>query len=61
MHSYQFSYLEMNSSYYVEICKFFFNDNSVYMSLAPVSEDEKIEIDDGKWVLAKDVEGFILS
>ena len=57
---YKFTYVEF-LPYYVERCKFFFNDDSVYMSLDPFSEDEEIDIKDNQWVLAKDVAGFILS
>ena len=59
VNSYKFTYEEFYP-YYVETCKFFFNNDYVYMSLSPVSEDEVIDINDNQWVLAKDVEGFIL-
>ena len=60
VNSFKFAYEEY-LNFFVERCKFFFMGDSVYISLDPFSEDEEIEMRDNQWILAKNVEGFILS
>ncbi|MBL7697593.1 MAG: hypothetical protein JNK79_05525 [Chitinophagaceae bacterium] len=57
---YSFYHSSKHAFYYVEILKFFKEQQSIYISLDPVDETEGISEKDNDFILAAGVNGFVL-